>query len=459
MRFCDKLPKLRKENNLSQEMLADRLKVSRQAVSKWESGASYPDMDKMIQICDVLNCTLEDLLDDGTIGKDVSTNTKLNLNTYVNDFLKFITSVYNMFCSMGFKQIVKCFLEMAFIFLIILIIGGIGNIIIDDTIIDVIRLIPYAGHNIAMILGTIIEIILIVIGIIIFIHLFKIRYLDYYITVEDKHVKEKQIEEDVNTLKKKEKFALPKKEKVIIRDPKHSTFTFFDALTKIVIIMIKVFMAFIACFVIFSFIVLTIGFFASLYHIQYNIVFLFIATAILGVILFNYDVLEVIYKFIVDKKQSVKKVFFVALSSFILVGLGIGISVCMFINFEQKDFTKSDYKTYEESIKVDDKTLMDCQDVICDYKIDNNRDDVLVQIDYLDGVTSNIHKYDKDYGYKGYVIHYYMSTLDSYKLILDDIKKSRIRNYDEIVKITLITSSDNYNKLKDNYKKYSEFDE
>lgn len=38
MRFCDKLPKLRKNNNLSQEQLADRLGVSRQAVSKWESG-------------------------------------------------------------------------------------------------------------------------------------------------------------------------------------------------------------------------------------------------------------------------------------------------------------------------------------------------------------------------------------------------------------------------------------
>lgn len=41
MRFCDKLPKLRKENNLSQEQLADRLGVSRQAVSKWESGESH----------------------------------------------------------------------------------------------------------------------------------------------------------------------------------------------------------------------------------------------------------------------------------------------------------------------------------------------------------------------------------------------------------------------------------
>ena len=58
MRFSEKLPKLRKDNNLSQEQLADKLGVSRQAVSKWESGNSYPDMEKMLQMCRIFNCHL-----------------------------------------------------------------------------------------------------------------------------------------------------------------------------------------------------------------------------------------------------------------------------------------------------------------------------------------------------------------------------------------------------------------
>ena len=70
MRFCEKLAVKRKQNNLSQEQFADTLGVSRQAVSKWESGTSYPDMDKIIKMTKILNCTLEDLLDDGTIGKN-----------------------------------------------------------------------------------------------------------------------------------------------------------------------------------------------------------------------------------------------------------------------------------------------------------------------------------------------------------------------------------------------------
>ena len=42
----DNLKRIRKENNLSQEQLADKLNVSRQSVSKWESGQAYPEMDK-----------------------------------------------------------------------------------------------------------------------------------------------------------------------------------------------------------------------------------------------------------------------------------------------------------------------------------------------------------------------------------------------------------------------------
>ena len=42
MNLSDNLKKLRKENNLSQEELADKLNVSRQSVSKWESGSAYP---------------------------------------------------------------------------------------------------------------------------------------------------------------------------------------------------------------------------------------------------------------------------------------------------------------------------------------------------------------------------------------------------------------------------------
>ncbi len=59
-----KLSKLRKENNYTQEQLADTLGVSRQAVSKWESNIAYPDTDKLIRISELFDCTLDYLLKD-----------------------------------------------------------------------------------------------------------------------------------------------------------------------------------------------------------------------------------------------------------------------------------------------------------------------------------------------------------------------------------------------------------
>jgi transcriptional regulator with XRE-family HTH domain len=65
MQFHDKLQKLRKEKGLSQESLADMLGVSRQAVSKWESGQAYPETDKLIVLSEFFGVTLDSLLKDG----------------------------------------------------------------------------------------------------------------------------------------------------------------------------------------------------------------------------------------------------------------------------------------------------------------------------------------------------------------------------------------------------------
>ena len=48
MSLSENLQNLRKINNLSQEELAEKLNVSRQAVSKWESGSGFPETEKII---------------------------------------------------------------------------------------------------------------------------------------------------------------------------------------------------------------------------------------------------------------------------------------------------------------------------------------------------------------------------------------------------------------------------
>ena len=226
MKFQDKLSKVRKERNLSQEALAEKLGMSRQAISKWESGSSYPDMATIIRVTKVLDCKLEDLLDDDTIGVKKESNTN-NFNTIIKDFLNFITKTYNMCWSMKFKDKIKCIIEILIIIFICYFASYIFGIFLKNTIFNIFNILPNNIYNYLLTLFKVLySILMFVISFIITIHLFKIRYLDYYITIEDKNSINKTIEEDKTETKKI--YNANKREKIIIRDPIHSTNKFVD---------------------------------------------------------------------------------------------------------------------------------------------------------------------------------------------------------------------------------------
>ena len=62
MSFAENLKQLRKEKQLSQEELAEILDVSRQAVSKWEQGIGYPEVEKLLLLSSKLNISLDSLM-------------------------------------------------------------------------------------------------------------------------------------------------------------------------------------------------------------------------------------------------------------------------------------------------------------------------------------------------------------------------------------------------------------
>ena len=64
MTFKEKLVKLRKLKGITQDEFASAVGVSRQAVYKWESGQSYPEAAKLIEIKALFNISIDDLLDD-----------------------------------------------------------------------------------------------------------------------------------------------------------------------------------------------------------------------------------------------------------------------------------------------------------------------------------------------------------------------------------------------------------
>lgn len=67
MHFSEKITLLRNNAGLSQEMLADQLNISRQSVSKWELGITYPDTDKLIAISDLFNVSIDFLLKESSV--------------------------------------------------------------------------------------------------------------------------------------------------------------------------------------------------------------------------------------------------------------------------------------------------------------------------------------------------------------------------------------------------------
>ena len=60
--FSEKLLELRRREGLSQEQLADRLGVTRQSVSKWESGAAVPELSKLVALSDLFSVSVDYLV-------------------------------------------------------------------------------------------------------------------------------------------------------------------------------------------------------------------------------------------------------------------------------------------------------------------------------------------------------------------------------------------------------------
>ena len=63
MKFQDNLKIARTKANLSQEELAERMSVSRQTISKWENGDTYPSTKHIFMLAEALNCNVNQLID------------------------------------------------------------------------------------------------------------------------------------------------------------------------------------------------------------------------------------------------------------------------------------------------------------------------------------------------------------------------------------------------------------
>lgn len=92
MELSEKIQKLRKEHNLTQEQFAEKLFVSRTAVSKWETGRGMPSMESLQMIARLFHITLDELLSTEEIVVIAESENKENIKR----FASYIDSIINM---------------------------------------------------------------------------------------------------------------------------------------------------------------------------------------------------------------------------------------------------------------------------------------------------------------------------------------------------------------------------
>jgi transcriptional regulator with XRE-family HTH domain len=107
MTIGDRLLKLRKEKNISQEELANELDVSRQTISKWETNQSMPDFDKIVPLCNYFGITTDELLTgskDIVEAKQADVKSNFARNVAVAVMLYILSLVAMILCAAQFDQ-------------------------------------------------------------------------------------------------------------------------------------------------------------------------------------------------------------------------------------------------------------------------------------------------------------------------------------------------------------------
>jgi len=111
MELNEKLIKLRKREKLSQEQLAERLGVTRQTISNWESATTKPDITQLKNISQIFNTSIDELVDNNIrniIEKKISNAEKLT-NKNTKSIKIIIITIYFIILSLLISFIIYCF--------------------------------------------------------------------------------------------------------------------------------------------------------------------------------------------------------------------------------------------------------------------------------------------------------------------------------------------------------------
>ncbi len=452
MNLSENLKKIRKGHNLSQEEFAEKIGVSRQSVSKWESGGAYPEMDKMVQICNLFNLNIDDLLNQDIGEVNNTKQAKNSVNKFLDDMLNHLTKTMDMFNSMNLESKIKCIFEQCLVITIISFLLFIIKQVVEAIINPIFSFLPSRFYYpMSNILNSVYGIVCFIVGAIIALHLFKTRYLDYYEKSDEDNGTNVKDDDKLDTPKIEKKYPENKKEKIIIRDPEHSEYKFINSLVKLFVFFVKCFafmFGLIFCGSMITFVIVTV---LSFLFVKTGIMFFGVLLVLISAILVNYVILKILYDFIFTHKSKKIRLAVLFLISLVLCGTGIG-----FISIGATEFSVASYEdpgvytTRETTIKMTDELII----------IHNSNvkfiasDDVDVKIiTYTtkynelkyEAVNNNVYSYIYSYDAS--------DTFDILRWMIKNINNKKIVLLEDC-KIEVYSKEANLEKIKNNFSNY-----
>lgn len=454
MKFQENLQKLRKEAHLSQEALAEKLNVTRQSVSKWESGASYPEMDKLFALCDIFQVELDTLLNKDVDHKEKKEERKTEQkNPFFQKIDRAMKKIIYFFSSMKGKDLASFLLT---VFLLILVIAFCQ--IPFFFLLDLLKRFIFSpiggvvGSTLSNIFTVLFDIFYIIFSLLLFFYVLKLKYFDSIVIKEEKEVEPEKPE-----------ITVPNKKKEVIVE-KEQTSSFGVSLLTLILKGITLFLLIpLSIWNLFSIVIfgLSLSFLLQGFPL-WGIVLCFFAILLLSLLLADF-----LSRFLFNKKIPAKRFrvsFIIALATLTIgsVSIGLEVSQINFTNGIPENVTeKKDTYTFpmEEDFNTTGVTLSDNYYYFNDiYEADESlRNEVKVVVSYYDiellgevEVTMNNH-----------TLHAYRSKEGAsfqlerlLKQLKKDLQKDTIYNYEQLrnVKITISSSSENLKKIEENNK-------
>lgn len=463
MKFGENLQKLRKEKGISQEQLAEQLGVTRQSVSKWESGNSYPEMDKIVAICNLFHCDMNVL-----INKDITEEReKKDASSVVKEIFSGVTNYVKktiyLFEHKSLKDIIKMCVQV-FIIICVILLFAIPFMLLKEIVVSLF----YTGNNwfsifFAKFWNFIFNGGYAILAIATFLYIFKIKFLDneeiIVEEVEDKTQNSEEVSEDNSSKTDSSKSSEKKKVKII--KVKKNDFSLLDLLVKAITVCLKCLFVLFLIPIIIGTIMLLIGLVLLIVLIFKG---LFLAGTILlflGGIVFAIVFIELMLDFIFNLKFSKRRIIITIISSIVVSSIGLGLSIWYFLNLNVINDVPNSFntETKEEVYTMTDDFLIHYDDYSFNTRFveDNSlTNQVRVRIDYYTIANDvSIERTDNE-------VYLNYETVDGVNVkqitdsIIKDLKHNKIHTYDQLgqVSITITTSKINIDKIQDNYQKY-----